>query len=78
MQPIRYPLEQQRSSYPQKVSSQHHITVQNPSLKFIEQQQQDMTAIKRISHFSYALSDKVGLGLTASVYKGKDDRTGLL
>ena len=78
MQPVRYPLEQQRSSYPQKVQTQHHITVQNPSLKMIEEQQQNMAAIKKISNFSYALSDKVGLGLTSNVYRGKDDRTGLL
>ena len=40
------------------------------------EQQKDMAAIKKIANFSYALSDKVGLGLTSNVFKGKDDRTG--
>lgn len=38
---------------------------------------QGKAAIKRIQNFSYALSDEIGIGLTARVYKGKNDLTGI-
>lgn len=34
-----------------------------------------MIALKKIEHFSYALSDEIGLGYSSHVYKGKNDKT---
>ena len=34
-----------------------------------------MIALKKIQHFSYALSDEIGLGYSSHVYKGKNDKT---
>lgn len=56
--------------------NQHQFTVQNPSAKLIEINNANMTAVKKIGDFSYALSDKIGLGLTSNVFKGKNDLTG--
>ena len=44
-------------------------------MKLIEAE--NTTPIKKIANFSYALSDKIGLGLTSNVFRGKDDLTGL-
>lgn len=35
----------------------------------------DTVAIKHIRDYSYSMSDKLGLGMTAHVYKGKNDTT---
>lgn len=59
-----------RGSY-QPMSSKHI-----PDSGGFQGHQEGKTPIKKIDKFSYALSDEIGIGLTARVYKGKNDITG--
>ena len=62
-----------QSFQPQPPPNTHQFTVQNPTIKPIDN---NMVATKKIADFSYALTDNIGLGLTSHVYKGKNDLTG--
>lgn len=37
-----------------------------------------MIALKKIEHYTYALSDEIGLGFSSHVYRGKNEHTSIL
>ena len=56
------------------MSQNNQIVINIPSQK--EQNlNPNLYALKRIGHFSYIVTDEIGLGLTSKVYKGKNDKT---